>query len=70
MVDKGGLLMSKNEKKEFNSVTKIYDSTDYKKQNEVSKGLAVTHEQVSDAYMVGEVSTNNPENHNTEDKQE
>lgn len=70
MVGKGGLRMSQNEKKKFNSVTKIYDSSDYQKKDEVSSGLVVTHEQVSDAYMVGDMLTHDPENQITEDKKE
>ena len=62
--------MSKKVKKEFNSVTKIYDTSDYEKQDEVSQGLATTHEQVSDAYMVGDVETNDPKNQNRESTNE
>ncbi|WP_428908218.1 YozQ family protein [Niallia sp. Krafla_26] len=58
--------MSQNEKKEFKSVTKIYDSSDYNKKDEVSKGLATTHEQVSDTYMVGDMLTHAPENQDRE----
>ncbi|OCA87564.1 hypothetical protein A8F94_06810 [Bacillus sp. FJAT-27225] len=34
---------------------KIYDVTDYQKDNELSSGLAETHEQAMDAYMEGEI---------------
>ncbi|WP_338469387.1 YozQ family protein [Niallia sp. XMNu-256] len=58
--------MSQNRKKDFNPVTKIYDSSDYNKQDEVSKGLATTHEQFSDSYMVGDILTHDPENQDRE----
>jgi hypothetical protein len=32
-----------------------YDVTDYVKQDQLSSGLAETHEQVSDAYMEGAI---------------
>ena len=34
---------------------KTYDPSDYVAKDELSRGLAVTHEQVSDAYMEGTV---------------
>ncbi|MEW9051882.1 MAG: YozQ family protein [Neobacillus sp.] len=34
---------------------RIYHTSDYQKSDELSSGLATTHEQVSDAYMEGEV---------------
>jgi len=36
-------------------VTKQYDPSDYLKDNEVSSGLAITHEQVSDTYIEGTI---------------
>lgn len=34
---------------------KNYDVSDYNKNDQLSSGLAQTHEQVSDAYMEGEI---------------
>lgn len=34
---------------------RLYNVTDYQKQDSLSQGLATTHEQVSDAYMEGEI---------------
>ncbi|OLS38465.1 YozQ family protein [Bacillus sp. MRMR6] len=34
---------------------RIYHTSDYQKSDELSSGLATTHEQVSDSYMEGEV---------------
>lgn len=34
---------------------RYYHTDDYKKNDELSSGLATTHEQVSDAYMEGEI---------------
>ena len=46
-------------KKNLNESTeiagRIYDTDDYKKKDELSSGLATTHEQVSDTYMEGEI---------------
>lgn len=58
--------MSKESGKNFKPVNKIYDSSDYTSNNEVSQGLATTHEQVSDAYMVGDMVTHDPENQEKE----
>lgn len=35
--------------------TKQYEPSDYKSESEESKGLAMTHEQVSDTYVEGTV---------------
>ncbi|WP_338036448.1 YozQ family protein [Neobacillus notoginsengisoli] len=43
-------------KKRVHSIAgRVYEASDYKKDDEVSRGLAETHEQVSDAYMEGEI---------------
>jgi hypothetical protein len=34
---------------------RVYDPSDYKKTDQLSSGLAETHEQFSDAYMEGEI---------------
>jgi hypothetical protein len=34
---------------------RIYDSSDYQKNDTLSQGLATTHEQFSDTYMEGEI---------------
>jgi hypothetical protein len=43
--------MAENQK----PMTKQYDVSDYKNENEESEGLATTHEQVSDVYMEGTI---------------
>ncbi|MBG9787150.1 hypothetical protein ABD74_05860 [Brevibacillus laterosporus] len=40
-------------------VTKSYDINDYQSNDMQSKGLAVTHEQVSDSYALGTVDETN-----------
>ncbi|GIN99926.1 YozQ family protein [Brevibacillus laterosporus] len=40
-------------------VTKSYDINDYQSNDIQSKGLAVTHEQVSDSYALGTVDGTN-----------
>ncbi|MGE6612743.1 YozQ family protein [Peribacillus sp. NPDC076916] len=44
---------SKNESSEI--AGRIYDVSDYKREDNLSSGLATTHEQVSDTYAEGEV---------------
>ncbi|MFE4132453.1 YozQ family protein [Peribacillus sp. YIM B13482] len=44
---------SKNESSEI--AGRIYDVSDYKREDVVSSGLATTHEQVSDTYAEGEI---------------
>jgi hypothetical protein len=34
---------------------RVFDTSDYQKEDALSSGLATTHEQVSDTYMEGEV---------------
>lgn len=34
---------------------RVYDPSDYQKNDELSSGLAETHEQFSDVYMEGEI---------------
>jgi hypothetical protein len=34
---------------------RVYDPTDYQKSDQLSSGLAETHEQFSDSYMEGEI---------------
>ncbi|SHG72596.1 YozQ family protein [Ornithinibacillus halophilus] len=48
--------MSKNDKKEMEKVAeKMYEPSYYKSNTQLGKGLATTHEQVSDTYMEGTV---------------
>ncbi|WP_394232241.1 YozQ family protein [Niallia oryzisoli] len=54
--------MGKDQGNNFKPVNKIYDSSDYEKNNQESKGLAETHEQFSDSYMVGDILTHDPSN--------
>ena len=34
---------------------RMFDTADYEKKDQLSSGLATTHEQVSDTYMEGEI---------------
>ncbi|MDR6121850.1 hypothetical protein QFZ87_001447 [Bacillus sp. SLBN-46] len=36
---------------------RVFDTSDYQKEDALSSGLATTHEQVSDTYMEGEIGT-------------
>jgi hypothetical protein len=38
-----------------NVAGRVYDPSDYQKTDQLSSGLAETHEQISDAYMEGEI---------------
>ncbi|MBB6445264.1 YozQ family protein [Bacillus benzoevorans] len=58
--------MSNAKKKDFKMVNKIYEASDYKSSDQTAKGLAETHEQVSDSYMTGDVFTHNPAYQNKE----
>ncbi|MFA1710317.1 YozQ family protein [Peribacillus frigoritolerans] len=47
---------SKQSKNESSEVAgRIYDVSDYKREDPLSSGLAQTHEQVSDTYAEGEI---------------
>ncbi|MBL3640840.1 YozQ family protein [Bacillus sp. RHFB] len=47
---------SKQSKNESSEVAgRIYDVSDYKREDTLSSGLARTHEQVSDTYVEGEI---------------
>ncbi|USK76958.1 YozQ family protein [Peribacillus frigoritolerans] len=47
---------SKQSKNESSEVAgRIYDVSDYKREDPLSSGLATTHEQVSDTYAEGEI---------------
>lgn len=49
--------MSKKENKDStNLAARTYSPEDYKRKDELSAGLATTHEQVSDSYMEGEIN--------------
>lgn len=52
--------MSHEQKKNFKTVNKLYEASDYESSDQASKGLADTHEQVSDSYMTGDVFTHAP----------
>ncbi|MCH1627083.1 YozQ family protein [Ferdinandcohnia quinoae] len=48
--------MKENNNKQANNLAgRHYKAEDYQKNDQVSSGLATTHEQVSDAYMEGEI---------------
>ena len=44
-----------NKKDSLNLAGRMYDVQDYTREDILSSGLATTHEQVSDAYMEGEI---------------
>ncbi|WP_026584943.1 YozQ family protein [Bacillus sp. J33] len=47
--------MDKKENKEnMNIAGRYYETEDYKRNDQLSSGLATTHEQVSDTYMEGQ----------------
>jgi hypothetical protein len=58
--------MSHEQKKDFKTVNKVYEASDYESNDQASKGLADTHEQVSDSYMTGDVFTHDPAYQNRE----
>lgn len=43
------------DKENLNLAGRYYEVEDYSKNDELSSGLATTHEQVSDTYMEGEI---------------
>ncbi len=47
--------MGKGESKNTDLAGRMYDSSDYKRNDQLSNGLAVTHEQASDSYTEGEI---------------
>jgi hypothetical protein len=53
---KGVLKMEKKEPQKSTEIAgRIYHTSDYQSNDALSQGLATTHEQVSDAYMEGEI---------------
>lgn len=56
-IKKGVIRVDKNKsnKDSLNLAGRMYDVKDYKRKDTLSAGLATTHEQVSDAYMEGEI---------------
>lgn len=46
---------NKNTESTKNLAGRVYDVKDYKGEDTLSRGLATSHEQVSDAYMEGEI---------------
>jgi hypothetical protein len=46
---------NKNNQDSSNLANRYYSSEDYKKKDQVSQGLATTHEQVSDTFTEGEI---------------
>lgn len=53
---KGGVVLEKKFNKEsLNIAGKHYQTKDYQGNDQTSTGLAITHEQVSDAYIEGEI---------------
>jgi hypothetical protein len=54
-VRKEGLSMRENKGKNTELAGRIYDTSDYQKNDELSNGLAMTHEQASDSYVEGQI---------------
>jgi hypothetical protein len=52
---KGGTFMKENKGKNLELAGRMYDTLDYHKNDELSNGLAMTHEQASDSYVEGEI---------------
>ncbi|HLO11672.1 MAG TPA: YozQ family protein [Pseudoneobacillus sp.] len=48
---------NKNNNANLNLAGRDYQVEDYKRDDQLSSGLATTHEQVSDSYMVGETDS-------------
>ncbi|MBS4176499.1 YozQ family protein [Lederbergia citrea] len=46
---------NENKKDSLNLAGRTYEVEDYNRKDTLSAGLATTHEQVSDAYMEGEI---------------
>ncbi|CAM4003173.1 YozQ family protein [Mesobacillus thioparans] len=47
--------MEKDKSKRTEVAGRMYETADYQRDDELSKGLAMTHEQASDSYAEGEV---------------
>ncbi|WLR56827.1 YozQ family protein [Mesobacillus subterraneus] len=47
--------MKKSKDKNLDLAGRMYDTSDYQKNDELSNGLAMTHEQASDSYVEGQV---------------
>lgn len=47
--------MRKDQGRNTELAGRMYDTSDYKKKDELSSGLAMTHEQASDSYAEGEI---------------
>jgi hypothetical protein len=55
---KGVIPMKKDPNESSKIAGRTYDASDYQKNDELSSGLAETHEQFSDTYMEGTVDQN------------
>lgn len=58
--------MAKKENKNTEIAGRTYHTPDYQRSDELSNGLAVTHEQASDSYAVGEIGVKNDNKANEE----
>lgn len=47
--------MRKDQGRNTELAGRMYDTSDYQKKDELSSGLAMTHEQASDSYAEGEI---------------
>jgi hypothetical protein len=47
--------MKEEQKESLNLANRYYETEDYKRNDQLSSGLAETHEQVSDSFMEGEI---------------
>ncbi|MGE7878143.1 YozQ family protein [Peribacillus muralis] len=61
----------KSNEKSSNIAGRVYDVSDYKRDDTLSSGLATTHEQASDAYNAGGIaSADQNENDSEKEKEE
>ncbi|MFB6467113.1 YozQ family protein [Cytobacillus sp. Hz8] len=50
-------MKGKNQNNDYPVANRVYQSEDYQRKDEVSSGLATTHEQVSDTFTEGEIQS-------------
>ncbi|AOH54805.1 hypothetical protein ABE28_010620 [Peribacillus muralis] len=60
----------KSNEKSSNIAGRVYDVSDYKRDDTLSSGLATTHEQVSDAYNAGGMTSADQNEHDSEKEKE
>jgi hypothetical protein len=52
---KGGTFLKENKGKNLELAGRMYDTSDYQRNDELSNGLAMTHELASDSYVEGQI---------------